>query len=498
MNYTLQEYANDVVSQVSRGLRRRAACRTPTSSPSRAARWWRTTRCSSSTSSASNEILAGPDRRSRLAEDEHAVIQQLLRDLRGVSRKNFQEAYHDALQLKEEAITALQPRAARPARRAPASSELFWATLREDPARSSASCDYVPDELEGLEKQLADTYYCNFSLFQSMPDHWAVQAALPDHADPPAQRAARRGAAIIADLTCDSRRQDRPVHRPARRQATSSSCTRSNGEPYLHRRLPGRRLPGDPRRPAQPLRRHRRRARRGSTSDDYRVDHVVEGDSVTEVLALRAVPASSDLVAARAAARSRRRCARSASPSRSRRCSCGATTRASSGYTYLEEAEPEPRLDERHGGGVGTLSAAAPPACDHRAARAPCRAGAIEAGRRRDRRAEITHARAVSARPSCASRRRSYRAPGACGRRGGAAWCPAGSPASERDSDAPARSRRSRRAGRPRRWAANATTRPSWEGLRRAPASASASPLGTSTQVSPNDSSAPSTSTPSR
>ena len=38
---------------------------------------------------------------------------------------------------------------------------------------------YVPDELEGLEKQLSDTYYCNFSLFQSVPDHWAVKQLFP-------------------------------------------------------------------------------------------------------------------------------------------------------------------------------------------------------------------------------------------------------------------------------------------------------------------------------
>ena len=38
---------------------------------------------------------------------------------------------------------------------------------------------YVPDELEGLEKHLADTYYCNFSLFQSLPDHWAVRQLFP-------------------------------------------------------------------------------------------------------------------------------------------------------------------------------------------------------------------------------------------------------------------------------------------------------------------------------
>src|SRR5207247_280979 len=63
--------------------------------------------------------------------------------------------------------------------------------------------DYVPDDLEGLEKGLADTYYGNFSVFQSAPDHWAVKQLFPTM---PLhrlnERPSRRG--VIADLTCDS------------------------------------------------------------------------------------------------------------------------------------------------------------------------------------------------------------------------------------------------------------------------------------------------------
>jgi len=63
--------------------------------------------------------------------------------------------------------------------------------------------EYVPDEMEGLEKQLSDTYYCNFSLFQSIPDHWAVKQLFPTIPIHRLNREPhRRG--IIADLTCDS------------------------------------------------------------------------------------------------------------------------------------------------------------------------------------------------------------------------------------------------------------------------------------------------------
>ncbi|MBL8753574.1 MAG: hypothetical protein JNK15_09755, partial [Planctomycetes bacterium] len=63
--------------------------------------------------------------------------------------------------------------------------------------------DYVPDELQGLERALADTYYCNFSVFQSAPDHWAVKQLFPTM---PIHRLNERPTrrAILADLTCDS------------------------------------------------------------------------------------------------------------------------------------------------------------------------------------------------------------------------------------------------------------------------------------------------------
>jgi arginine decarboxylase len=63
--------------------------------------------------------------------------------------------------------------------------------------------DYVPEELGGLERALADTYYCNFSVFQSAPDHWAVKQLFPTM---PIHRLNERPTrrAILADLTCDS------------------------------------------------------------------------------------------------------------------------------------------------------------------------------------------------------------------------------------------------------------------------------------------------------
>src|SRR5688500_7436484 len=135
-----------------------------------------------------------------LAKDEHRVIQQLYETYESVSRKNFQEAYHDALQLKEEAITSFNLGFLDLKARARV-EQLFWATC-ERILKIVRDLPYVPDELEGLEKQLTDTFYCNFSLFQSLPDHWAVRQLFPTL---PIQRLNSKPSrkAILADLTCD-------------------------------------------------------------------------------------------------------------------------------------------------------------------------------------------------------------------------------------------------------------------------------------------------------
>jgi arginine decarboxylase len=63
--------------------------------------------------------------------------------------------------------------------------------------------DYVPEELNGLDNMLSDTYFCNFSLFQSMPDSWAIKQLFPVM---PIHRLnevpTRRG--VLGDITCDS------------------------------------------------------------------------------------------------------------------------------------------------------------------------------------------------------------------------------------------------------------------------------------------------------
>ncbi len=63
---------------------------------------------------------------------------------------------------------------------------------------------YVPEEVKELETSLGDQYICNFSVFQSLLDHWALGPAFPDHADPSPHHAHRSARARLVDITCDS------------------------------------------------------------------------------------------------------------------------------------------------------------------------------------------------------------------------------------------------------------------------------------------------------
>jgi arginine decarboxylase len=277
VNYTLQEYAADVVSQIA------DACNaTGVPHPDIVTESGRALTAHHSVLVfnvlGTNEILMGqiPE---KLARGEHTIIRQLFETYKGVSRKNFQESYHDALQLKEESIGAFNLGVLDLRARARV-EELFWATC-EKILKIVREVPYVPDELESLEKHLSDTYYCNFSLFQSLPDHWAVRQLFPTM---PVQRLneapVRR--AVLADLTCDSDgKMDRFIDLKDVRDYLP--LHKVNGEQYYiasflvgaYQEILGdlHNLFGDT--DAVHVR---------LDGEEYRVEHVVEGDSVTEVL----------------------------------------------------------------------------------------------------------------------------------------------------------------------------------------------------------------------
>jgi arginine decarboxylase len=130
-------------------------------------------------------------------EQVHALYEVL----QGVSVKNFQESYHDAIQIRDETLTLFNVGMMSLPHRALV-ERLFWLVCHRI-SRIIHTLDYVPDELENLDRFISDTFYGNVSVFQSLPDHWAVKQLFPIC---PIHRLGERPTrkATLADITCDS------------------------------------------------------------------------------------------------------------------------------------------------------------------------------------------------------------------------------------------------------------------------------------------------------
>jgi len=199
MNYTVQEYANDVVAAVQEVCDERGI-----EHPDIVTESGRATVAHHAMLVFDvlgvNEVLTGRDP-APATEAEPKVVQDLWEVWSTISQKNAQEAYHDAVALKEDA-SSLFAHGSLDLRGRARVERLFWDCC-EKILRVLRGARFVPEDLQGLEKGLADTYYANFSVFQSAPDHWAVQQLFPVM---PIHRLneqpLRRG--IFADLTCDS------------------------------------------------------------------------------------------------------------------------------------------------------------------------------------------------------------------------------------------------------------------------------------------------------
>ncbi len=136
-----------------------------------------------------------------LPEPQNEMLRNLLTVLQTLSPRNAQEAYHDAVFYRDELRSAfIQGRAS--LRERALAENLFWQIVRQI-ANSFEINKYVPDELENLDRAIADVYYGNFSLFQSIPDSWAVDQLFPVV---PLHRLDEHPTreAVIADITCDS------------------------------------------------------------------------------------------------------------------------------------------------------------------------------------------------------------------------------------------------------------------------------------------------------
>jgi arginine decarboxylase len=136
-----------------------------------------------------------------LPEETEQPLRDLLDTYKNVNARNVLEAFHDAQQAMDVTMTLFGTGYLSLEQRALAES-MFWATCKKI-RRLTEQTEYVPEELEGLDQLLSDTYFCNFSLFQSMPDSWAIKQLFPVM---PIHRLNERPGrhAVIGDITCDS------------------------------------------------------------------------------------------------------------------------------------------------------------------------------------------------------------------------------------------------------------------------------------------------------
>jgi arginine decarboxylase len=279
INYTLQEYANDVVDAVQQVCEEAQVPHPQILSESgRALSAYHSVLIFDVLGANQIQPMNPPTSSS---DSDVQTIRSLFETWQGVTADNFRESYHDALQLKEEAQNLFNLGFLNLEGRSEA-EDLFWAVCLRT-RHFAKQLEFPPPDFAGLERALADTYFCNFSIFQSVPDSWAIDQIFPVM---PIHRLDERPTRVgtLADLTCDSDGKiSKFVNRGIEKSALELHAL--NGRPYyiamflvgayqetlgdLHN------LFGDT-------------TAVHVTLDDehgYSVNNVVEGDTVNEVLA---------------------------------------------------------------------------------------------------------------------------------------------------------------------------------------------------------------------
>jgi arginine decarboxylase len=226
INYTLQEYANDIVHHV------HAVCEeAEVEHPDLI------TECGRALTAYHSVLIFNvlgvsgygetpiPE---QIPEDAEQPLVDLFDSYRELSAKNLIEAYHDVQVALDESLNLFKLGYMSLEQRAMAET-LYWATCRRL-QQMTVHLDEIPEELQGLDALLAESYFGNFSLFQSLPDSWAIRQLfpiLPIHRLGEEPR--RRG--ILCDISCDS---DGKIDRFIDRRDVKRTLPlhSDNGEPY--------------------------------------------------------------------------------------------------------------------------------------------------------------------------------------------------------------------------------------------------------------------------
>ncbi len=134
-------------------------------------------------------------------DNEHALVRELLDIRKNICKLNKLEAYHDALERKDDAHQMFTlgmmdlPDKAK-------IETLYW-EIAHEVVQSYHGQQYVPEEIRKLEDSLGDQYLCNFSVFQSLLDHWALGQLFPIMPVNKLNERPTREVTLV-DITCDS------------------------------------------------------------------------------------------------------------------------------------------------------------------------------------------------------------------------------------------------------------------------------------------------------
>lgn len=136
-----------------------------------------------------------------LEESDNKLVQDMANLLKDISPKNCQETLHDTLALRRDSVEQFNLGLISIEDRARADN-CFWALLRKISSVAS-KLNYIPEDLAAIPSKLSDTYFCNLSVFQSLPDSWAIEQIFPIT---PLHRLDERPdrKVVLADITCDS------------------------------------------------------------------------------------------------------------------------------------------------------------------------------------------------------------------------------------------------------------------------------------------------------
>jgi arginine decarboxylase len=199
VNYSVQEYANDVIYTLAESCRELELPMPHVISESgRAVTAHHALLLLNIIDVEANQDIPIPV----VAEDDHLLLHELKEGYEAISGRSVREVYHDATFAKERAVSLFNSGVLSLRERALA-EQFYLATLNAIARIAQKDREEYEDIVEDLERRLVDRYFCNFSVFQSLPDSWAIDQIFPIM---PIHRLneepSRRG--TLQDVTCDS------------------------------------------------------------------------------------------------------------------------------------------------------------------------------------------------------------------------------------------------------------------------------------------------------